>query len=150
VIPVQSLEYRADPPEQVIPSHLGVRYLTKKSEGYIEFDFKVDKPGRYQISGIFQDSFIGSMIQPYLDGDAIGLPIDMISVAGGFVYHSLDLHDLKAGHHTLRFEKKPGLSTISRSIRPNFSDFTIEYLILLRLEDMDGYHQLYDEKKSKR
>ncbi|PCJ63149.1 MAG: hypothetical protein COA73_05695 [Candidatus Hydrogenedentota bacterium] len=149
IIPVQSLEYRADPPEQVIPSHLGVRYVTKKPEGYIEFDFNVDKPGRYQISGIFQDSLIGSMIQPYLNGQKIGVPIDMIAVAGGFVYHSLDLHDLKSGKQTLRFEKMDDLSPLSRSILPDFRDFTIEYLIVLRLEDMDGYHQLYNEKKGR-
>jgi hypothetical protein len=147
VIPIQALEYRADPPERVVPSYVGVRYLTEKSEGYIEFDFAVDEPGRYRISGMFQDSLVGSMVQPHLNGAPIGLPLDMVAVAGGFTWHHLDLHDLEAGKHTLRFEKMAQLSPNSRSILPGFKDFTIEYLTLLRLEDMAGYHTLYHEKK---
>ena len=147
VHPVQSLKYRADPPEQVVPSYLGYRYLTESPEGYIEFDFDVEKAGRYNISGLFQDSPLGTFVQPYLDGTAIGLPIDMVAVAGGFKLHVLDLHELEAGTHTLRFEKLPQLSLNSRSILPGFKDFTIEYLMLLRMEDMEGYHAIYDKKR---
>ncbi len=150
VLPVQSLKHRADSPNNVHPSEVGVRYLSSGPGDAIEFDFSVDKPGRYQLSGVFQDSFLSGVFQPSLDGKKINLPIDMGSLGGGFTWHQLDLHDLKPGKHTIRFEQTDQKSAYSRTMAPKFTDFTIEYLAILRLEDMEGYHQLYHEKKKKK
>ena len=147
IIPVQSLKYRAEPAEIVTPSYIGYSYITDKPEGYIEYDFEVEKSGRYNISAFIQDSPAGTFIQPYLNGEAIGLPIDMVAVSGGFKIIQLDLHDLDAGYHTLRFEKLPQRSPNTRSILPEFKIFTIEYLLLLRLEDMEGYREVYNQAK---
>jgi len=140
VIPVGALPRRADPPETVLPSHVGVRYRSKS----------VEESGRYQISGLFQDSIMSAIYQPYLDGEETGSPIDMVLPGGNFVWHSLDLHDLDAGKHTLRFERTAGRSPNARSIPFQFTEFTLEYLLLLRLEDMEGYHQLYDDRKQRK
>ncbi len=149
VLPVQSLEHRADSPKNVHPSDVGVRYLSSGPGDAIEFDFSVDQPGRYQLSGVFQDSFLSGVFQPSLDGKKINLPIDMGSLGGGFKWYQLDLHDLKPGKHTIRFEQTDQKSAHSRTMAPKYTDFTIEYLAILRLEDMEGYHQLYHEKKRK-
>jgi len=150
VVPVQSLKNRAESPDKVHPSHVGVRYLSSGPGDAIEFEFSVDQPGRYQLSGMFYDSFLSGVFQPLLDGKEINLPIDMGSLSGGFKWHQLDLHDLNPGKHTLRFEQTNQKSAYSRTIAPPFTDFTIEYLAILRLQDMEGYHQLYDEKKGRR
>jgi hypothetical protein len=147
VIPVGKLPVRAEPEGTVEPTVVGVQFLPKTAQAAIEFDVTVDKPGRYQIAGMFEDIIMGAVFQPYLDGKRIGAPIDMVVPASERVWHSLDMHDLEAGKHTLRFEKLDTRSPNARSIPFTFTSFTLEYLTLLRLEDMDGYHKLYNEKK---
>ncbi|MCF6287255.1 MAG: DUF2961 domain-containing protein, partial [Candidatus Hydrogenedentes bacterium] len=147
VLPVGKLTRRTDPDSRVLPSHVGVQYLTKGPEGFIEFDFTADKAGRYQISGIFNDNPFSAVFQPVLDGKKIGLPVDMAVADGGFTWHNFDLHDLEAGTHTLRFEKLDIRTPAMRSVDFTEDVFTIEYLVLLRLEDMEGYHAIYNEKK---
>jgi D-arabinan exo alpha-(1,3)/(1,5)-arabinofuranosidase (non-reducing end) len=147
VLPVGPLVHRAEPAETVLPSHVGVRYRSKTDGAYIEFDFEAKESGRYQISGLFQDSIMSGVYQVYLDGKPIGHPLDMVQPSGNFMWRNLDLHDLDQGKHTLRFTKTGIRSPQTRSIPFQFSEFTIEYLVLLRLEDMEGYHQIYNERK---
>jgi D-arabinan exo alpha-(1,3)/(1,5)-arabinofuranosidase (non-reducing end) len=147
IIPVQSLTYRASPTDTVNNSFVGVTYLPTTDDAAIEFDFDVDEAGRYQIGGIFQDNIAGAIFQVYLDGVKAGPPVNMVTVGSGFMWHEFDLHDLQPGTHTLRFEKTGIQSPEARTIAPNYMNFTIEYLILLRLEDMEGYHTLYDRMK---
>lgn len=149
IIPVQSLEHRAASPDSVHPSHVGVRYLSSRPGDAIEFDFTITQPGRYQLSGVFQDNPLSGIFQPFLDDQEINHPIDMGALRGGFNWHQLDLHDLKPGKHTLRFEQTDRKSKYVRTLTPTYTDLTFEYLAILRLEDMEGYHQLYDEKKDK-
>jgi hypothetical protein len=148
VLPVGKLKCRAEPSEEVKPSHVGVNYLTNAKEASIEFDFHADKPGRYRISGFFEDSIAGAVWQPYLDGQPVGRPIDMVVPDSGYAWHDLDLHDLEAGDHTLRFAKLDQKPAASRSIGFKTTVLTLEYLVLLRLEDMEGYHQLYNERRA--
>ncbi|MFO7974140.1 MAG: glycoside hydrolase family 172 protein [Candidatus Hydrogenedentota bacterium] len=150
IIPVAELPYRADPPEKVTPGHVGRRYFTTGKKASIEFDFEVEKPGRYRIRGLFEDTIAGGIFQAYLDEKPIGLPIDMVLPDSNFIWHDLDLHDLEPGTHTLRFEKVDKKSPTERSIDFKFTRFTLEYLLLLRLEDMEGYHELYDERVEKK
>ena len=146
ILPVGELTNRADTPEGVSPSYVGVQYSFTTPEGWIEFDFTVEKSGRYQISGMFQDMIMSAIYQPYLDGTPIGLPIDMVTSASGFMSHRLDLHDLTKGKHTLRFQRVDQQAPGTRSIPFTFTAFTVEYFMLLRLEDMEGYHQSYDAR----
>ncbi len=149
IIPVSTLAHRADPPEKVVPAIVGTTYYTDADDGSITFDFSVEKAGRYRISGLFEDTQTGAIWQPYLDDEAIGLPIDMVVTESQYVVHDLDLHDLTVGNHTLKFVKTDQRSPKKRSISFGASRLSFEYLILLRLEDMAGYHQLYDELKAK-
>ncbi len=105
VLPVSKLTHRAEPTERVTPSFVGVNYFTKPGAAAIEFDFDVDKPGRYRIQGIFEHSILGAVWQPLLDGKPAGPPIDMVNQDGHRMWDDLDLHDLDAGKHTLRFVK---------------------------------------------
>lgn len=148
VLPAGKLACRADAAARMLPANVGVVYLTAEPAGFIEIDFAAEEAGRYQISGLFQDNVSGAVFQPWLDGKKIGQPIDMALDDGGFTWHGLDLHDLAAGNHTLRFEKLDVPSPGKRSIGFTEDVFTIEYLVLLRLEDMAGYHELLNEKKS--
>lgn len=148
VLPVGKLTARSDEKGRIIPSYIGVQYITPEPTGFIEFDFTTEKAGRFQISGMFQDDVLGAVFQPLLDGKKIGLPIDMAPYDGGFTWHQLDLHDLAAGPHTLRFEKLDIVTPAMRSTDLKEDVFTLEYLVLLRLEDMAGYHQLLNEKKA--
>jgi hypothetical protein len=150
VIPVKSLACRAEPPETVKPAHVGVSFLTEANDASIEFDFQIDKSGRYRISGLFEDSIAGGIWQPSLDGQSVGPPINMVVPDSGFAWHDLDLHDLEAGKHTLRFAKVDQTAPATRSVRFPTTAFTLEYLTLLRLEDMAGYHQLYNELRAKK
>ena len=150
ILPVGKLTCRADTPEGIKPSHVGVQYAFNSPNGWLEFDFEVKEDGRYQLTGLFQDAATSAIFQPYLDGQPIGQPIDMQVPPGGFIEHRLDLHDLTKGTHTLRFQKTDMKSPHTRSIPFTFSSFTIEYFLLLRLEDMEGYHQNYDAQVKKK
>lgn len=147
ILPVGGLTYRADPAARVLPSYVGVRYLSAKPTGYIEFDFEAKDTGRYQLSGLFDESIAGAVFQPVLDGAKIGAPIDLAPTDGGFTWHNFDLHDLAAGKHTLRLEKLDVHAPGMRAIDFEEDLFSIEYLVLLRLEDMAGYHQNYAKQK---
>lgn len=136
------LTHRADPPERVGPSHVGINYLVKGEEAAIEFDFEADKPGQYRIRGLFEHSIFGAIWQPYLDGKPIGGPIDMVVPDSHRIWDDLDLHTLEAGIHTLRFEMVPARSPAQRSITFPEKKFTVEYFTLLRLEDMAGHRAL--------
>jgi hypothetical protein len=148
VLPVAKLTCQADPPDKIAPANVGVTYSTSAEKASIAFDFDVDQPGRYRISGMFEDTLTSAIWQPYLDGAITGAPIDMVVPEGHFAWHDLDLHDLAAGKHTLRFEKCAQPSPQHRSIAFKATTFTLEYLTLLRLEDMEGYHQLYNARKA--
>jgi hypothetical protein len=63
------------------------------------------------------------------------------------IWTRFDLHDLEAGTHTLRFEGR-GDSPNKRSMTVPTNLFSMVYLILLRLEDVEGYHAVLNEKLS--
>lgn len=148
ILPVGRLECRAEPSERVAPSHVGVRYATPSENASIEFDFELEEKGRFRIRGLFEYLQNGGVWQAQLDGQPIGAPIDMVVTESQFVWHDLDLHDLEAGTHTLRFDMLSKRGEASRSIALEATSFALEYLTVLRLEDMEGYHEIYDLKKA--
>ena len=149
IIPVSTLAHHAEPSEKTVPAHVGTTYYTDAANASIAFSFDVKNAGRYRISGLFEDTQTGAIWQPYLDAKKIGLPIDMVVTESQFIVHDFDLHDLSEGKHTLKFVKTGDQSPRKRSIEFDATRFSMEYLILLRLEDMAGYHQIYDELKAK-
>ncbi len=144
VIRASELTYRAEPPFLVVPDDPFLVYVPNTPEASIEFDFELEEDGRYRIDGLFIHGIIGGVFQASLDGEPIGGPMDMVIVNYDPVWRSLDTHDLEAGKHTLRFEGRDMIAPAARKLAPKFYAFGVAALSLLRLEDMEGYHQLLD------
>ena len=53
-------------------------------------------------------------------------------------FERFDLHDLTKGKHTLRFECE-GRNPNTRRLLPPLHAFAIDRIVLLRMEDIDGY-----------
>lgn len=126
-----------------------VNFMPLTGEASIEFDFDVAEAGRYQINGLIWHSVFGAVYQPLLDGKPLGEPLDLWLSGHDALWDSFDLHQLEAGKHTLRFEGR-GASPHMRSMAPPAYAFGMTYLILLRLEDMEGYHQVLNEELAKK
>lgn len=137
-----TLVSRAEPPFLLVPSETDLLYMPNTPDASIEFDLEIEKAGRYQISGVFFFTLMSGIYQPYMDGNKIGNPIDFANSGYTPAFLSLDLHDLEAGTHTLRFEGVDAVSPLSRLMAPKYYGFSVIRFFLLRLEDMEGYHQV--------
>jgi len=142
------LPRQAEPAGKLDVAFPGLSYYATGSTAAISFDFKVEKPGRYRLDGMFEYALTSALWQPYLDGAKLGEPLDMVVPESQYVWHDFDLHDLQPGTHTLKFVKLDTISPKARSVSFGGASFTLEWLTLLRLEDMAGYHQLYDQKRA--
>jgi hypothetical protein len=145
VLPGSSLKYRADPPLLIIPMQGGVGYVPNQAEAQIEFDFEITEKGRYAVSAILLQASMAGRFQPFIDGEKIGGPLDLTGPGFDPVWTSLDLHDLDPGTHTLRFESHGELPEGMRTLAPRFFALGLQSLILLRLEDMAGYHAVSEQ-----
>ena len=145
VFSMSDLEVRAEPTAGLMKAPDGLTYLPQQPDARIELDFELAKDGRYQISAFIGHSVFGSRYQPFLDDKPLGEELDLWVSGADPLWVSFDLHDLSAGKHTLRFEGR-GLSPNRRSMAPQAYAFGLNYLLLLRLEDMEGYHQVLKEQ----
>lgn len=146
ILKANELAYRADPPLLVLPQDPFLLYAPNKPDASIEFDFEIEQPGRYRLDAVVLKSIMSGVYQPYLDGKKIGGPMDMVIINYDPVWENLDTHDLEPGKHTLRFEGTGEASPKKRAVAPNFSLFGIARLILLRLDDMEGYTAVLKRK----
>jgi len=142
------LEVRATPTEGLGTEEIGVLYRPGTPDAKIEIDFEVAEAGRYQLNAFLTHSIYGSRYQPVLDDKPIGQEIDLCASGHDPVWVRLDLHDLTKGKHTLRFEGR-GASPRRRSMAAEYYAFGFTYVILLRLEDMAGYHEVLRAKTKK-
>jgi hypothetical protein len=140
VIPADQLEITASPQAALAVSPGEVRFTPGPDEAAVSLTFDIEEAGRYQITAFIQHGVMGGVYQPYLNGAALGEPLDLCMSGMDPLWVSLDLHDLEPGAHTLRFESR-GRSPRMRAMAPPLHAFAMNYLILLRLEDMDGYHE---------
>ncbi len=141
-----NLTYRADPPFLVIPQNPFLIYAPNQPNATIEFDFEVQKDGRYRIDAVFLYSVLAGVYQPYLDNVPLGKAIDFVLVNHDPVWDSLDTHDLKAGKHTLKFVGQPQIPAQQRALMPKLNGFGLAALTLLRLDDMEGYNAVLHTK----
>ena len=146
VLPVKELKYRAEPSMLLVPSGSGISYIPNTKDARLDIDFAVAEDGRYQLNAVVYKSIMGGVYQPLLDGEAFGPPLDFTIINADYMWQGLDLHDLKAGTHTLSFQGLPDVSPESRRITSGMRALGIDRLVLLRLEDMAGYHQLLKEQ----
>lgn len=136
-----TLPQRSDPPILRAPSSPGTVFIPRQKESWIEFDFEIEEAGRYQINAILLHGVMGNIFQPYLNGEKINTPLDLVIVNVDPIWVGLDLHDLEPGTHTLRFEATGERSPHKRTFSPDVYGFGLQYLVLLRLQDMEGYHR---------
>ena len=122
-----------------------VSFSPGDEDGEIVFDFELDEPGRYQINVYISHSIFGGVYQTFLNGHRLGEPLDLWHSGNDPVWTCFDLHDFKAGVHRLAF-KTLAPSPNRRTLAPKRGTFEISHLILLRMEDMAGYHRIHDTK----
>lgn len=149
VVNADTLSHRATPAQMIMKDSGGVNYLPGRPDAAIEFDVVIDKPGRYRIDAVMLYGFMGGVYQPFLDGTAIGGPIDFCREGQDPIWTRLDVHDLKTGTHTLRFEGR-GHSPNERSLAPKSCGLGLARLILLRLDDMPGYREAQNAELQKK
>lgn len=154
--PLPPIEQRTAPYRIVKPSELTARSvpdgLVQQSDGGVgilmnadgtaslEVDFAVEEAGRYQVNTVLSKSLLGGLYQPYVDGVAVGAPLNLQEVGEDPVWVPLDLHNLQPGTHTVRFEGK-GTPPEKRLLLPPMNALQVYSVILLRMEDMAGYRQ---------
>ncbi len=119
------------------------------SLGYIKFIFNVEKPGTYQISANITHNMFSSVFKVSLDGKRIGDEIDLYLSGNDVLSVNFDLHKLSVGKYTLKFKVKHTSSKM-RSMARKAYYFSLDNIILLRLEDMDGYNNAFKELSAKK
>ncbi len=135
VLAAKSLTCRAEPAAKLKLEDEGLMYEPGKPEAQIEFDFDVAESGRYQVSAVLIMSLSSSRYQPVLDGRPVGPELDLCVLEEDWTWFGLDLHDLAAGKHTLKFIGR-GASPHQRTMAPPRFAFGLNSLVLLRLEDL--------------
>jgi hypothetical protein len=134
------LEYHATP-DKTEKQIAGLIFRPESPDGKLVFDFEIEKAGTYKVSAILLKSIFGSRYQPYLDDAAIGAVLDLNGKGYDWKEYVCDMHRLEAGKHTFQLIGQ-GASEKSRAIAPHFFEAGMSSLILLRMEDMDGYKEL--------
>ena len=135
VLAAKNLTCRAEPAAKLKLENEGLAYEPGKPEAQIEFDFDVAESGRYQLSAVLIMSLASSRYQPVLDGRPVGPELDLCVLEEDWTWFGLDLHDLAAGKHTLKFIGR-GASPQQRTMAPPRFAFGLNSLVLLRLEDL--------------
>ncbi len=148
-LPVKDLAYRATPAMLVVPNGNGISYVPATPTARLEIDFEVAQDGRYQINAVVYKAVMGGVYQASLDGKDFGPPVDFTIVNADYMWQPLDLHNLKAGKHTLTFQGLDTLSPHSRTTTANMRAIGIDRLVLLRLVDMAGYQEVLKEEIGK-
>lgn len=143
VIPADHMKAVAVPDTGLTQTAEAITFLPGNEEASLEVTFDLNQPGRYQINALMTHSFLGGLYQLLLDGNPIGPVQDFQFNGQDTFWHKLDLHDLEPGAHVLRFESR-GASPNKRSLVPSANAMALESLILLRLEDLDGYRQVLE------
>ncbi len=144
LIKADTMPFRASPSMLVLRNEGNVIYTPSTDDGAIEFDFEVEQDGHYRIDAFMVHALIGGIYQALLDGEPIGGPRDFCSVGMDILPVKLDVHVLKPGKHTLRFEgrgRSPNARVMARPLGKYPNGLGLYYLLLLRLEDMPGFQE---------
>lgn len=140
ILPIGDLTVRREPKGLVMRQETGLMYAPREPDAKLEIDFDIEEPGRYQLTAVLFHSVFGSRYQPLLNDEPLGPELDLCISGADPIPVRFDLHDLKPGTHTLRFEGR-GPSPNRRTMAPEFYAIGLHSIWLLRLEDMEGYGQ---------
>lgn len=138
VILPKQLSVKARPSVLLMKQDAGVVYIPRKPDARLEISFDAARPGRYRIAAVLMHSVFGSRYQPLLDGEPLGPERDLCHEGADPLWVDFDLHDLREGRHVLAFEGR-GPSPARRTAAPAHFAIGVHMLVLLRLEDMEGY-----------
>ncbi len=133
------LEVRAEPSAGLNKGKDQILYLPRVTDAKLELEFEVAAKGRYQISAQIMRAIYSGRYQAFLDDQLLGEPRDFGQEGADPVWERFDLRNLEPGKHVLRFEGR-GDSAARRSIIPATYGIGINCVVLLRLEDVTGYH----------
>ena len=122
-------------PDKVKTEVQGVTFKPATPDGRIDFEFEVEKPGKYKVSAVLVDGLFGGVYQPLIDDIAAGPVLDMVSKGGDWTEYVFGRFELEKGTHTLSFEGK-GDSPKMRPSLPKKYEIGISTIILLRIEDL--------------
>ncbi|NOY76894.1 MAG: DUF2961 domain-containing protein [Calditrichaeota bacterium] len=140
ILKASELGIQADPPRHLSKNKFSVDYSPMVPDAKLSFTFRIAEKGRYQVNALISYSVFGSRYQPFLDDQPAGPVLDLCVSGQAPIWTRFDLHDLEPGPHTLRFEGR-GASPHKRTLVPPTYGIGVYDIILLRLEDMKGYHQ---------
>jgi len=146
VWPGPKLSWRATPASLVSTQEIGLLYAPGRADAAIEFDFDLERGGRYQVAAVLVESVFSARYQTFLDGQPVGRELDLCNLGEDWTWYSFDLHDLAAGRHTLRFVGR-GQSPSHRTLGGSQFAFGLNSLVLLRLDDMAGYEPVVKAPK---
>ncbi len=138
VIPKEKFSVRTTPE---VPTWDGM-YVPGEDGATIDFDFEVEKAGRYQVNAVVNYFFTGGLYQASVDGQDVGRPRDYSFRGEDTTWDSFDLHDFDPGTHTLRF-KYLGTGREQRSMDPQHRALRVDAIMLLRLQDIGGYRAVH-------
>ena len=148
VLKIEDLTLRAKP-NVGLSTDDGINYMPMTPDAKLEIDFEITDAGRYRIDAVIVRSLFTAQYQIFLDGKPVGGILDLYQSGRDPVWESLDLHHLNVGTHTLSFEGR-GVSPKQRTGIPATHTLGIGTITLLRLEDMQGYHEVMDKELEKR
>ncbi|MFV2065708.1 MAG: glycoside hydrolase family 172 protein [Pirellulales bacterium] len=137
IVPAMAMKIRATP-EKIEKALTGVTFRPGTPDGEIELDFQIPESGRYKLSAVLLDSIFGSRYQPALDDEPLGPILNMNSKGADWDEYVFGLHSLKQGNHTFKLSGRGASPTHRRLGTPQYA-VGISSLILLRMEDMEGY-----------
>ncbi len=141
------MPFRADPPLLVIPQEPAIAYLPDTREGKIEFDFEIEETGRYRLDGIFMFSVMSGVYQIYINDRQVGPPKDFGAVGMDPLWVYLDVYNLEAGTHTIKFIGVDQPSRFERNLTPAGDGLAFIGLQLTRLDTMKGYREALYERR---
>ena len=139
VIPRDKFVVRTTPEDM---KYWGDMYVPGEDGAVIEFDFEIEETGRYQVNAVMGYFFTGGLYQASVDGKDVGRPRDYSFRGEDTAWDSFDLHDFEPGTHTLCFTSlDTGME--QRSQNPQHRALRVDAIILLRLQDMEGYQAVH-------
>lgn len=125
-------------PDKTEKEIVGIIFRPETPDGEIAFDFEIKEPGHYRVSAVLLKSIFGSRYQPSLDGKPLGPARDFNGKGYDWTECVFDTHKLEEGTHTFMLKGK-GPSDQQRTTGPKWYEVGVSTLILLRMEDMEGY-----------
>jgi len=129
-----NLKYKATP-DKTQKETAGINFVPEQADGEIEFEFEVKEAGRYKFSAVLIDNIFGSIYQPFVDNQAIGPVLDMVSKGGDWREFNFGVFRFEKGTHKFKLQGK-GASLNSPPSVPQKYSVGISSLSLLRLEDL--------------